>query len=233
MAIPVIQPYRMPVEDELPGNTASWRTDPRRAVLLIHDMQRYFLNFFPAGEQPLVDLIANIGLLRVTAAALGIPVVYTAQSGGMSRVQRGLLHEIWGPGMARDPECTDIAEEIAPTRHDTVLPKWRYSAFFHTDLAEFMADRGRDQLVVCGVYAHVGCLVTACDAFMHDIEPFVVADAVADFSRAEHRMALRYAAERCAVTRTTRRLVDELAYAMRHPVPVAMRPRSLCPHGGR
>jgi isochorismate hydrolase len=232
VSIPAIVPYKMPTAEELPPNRAPWRPDPRRAVLLIHDMQRYFLRFFPDGAQPLADLVANIRLLRVTAAALEVPVIYTAQSGGMSRTQRGLLYDIWGPGMGTDPEQTGIPAELTPTARDTVLDKWRYSAFFHTGLADLLEAQGRDQVIVCGVYAHVGCLVTACDAYMHDIEPFLVADAVADFSREEHRMALRYAAQRCAVARTTRQVVDDLAYAMRHTTPATIRPRALCPHGG-
>ena len=66
---------------------------------------------------------------------------------------------------------------------------------------------GRDQIIVCGVYAHIGCLVTVCDAFMQDLQPFLVADAVADFSLEHHAMALTYAAQRCAVTVVTRGLL--------------------------
>ncbi len=35
-------------------------------------------------------------------------------------------------------------------------------------------------------------MTTATDAFMRDIKPFMVADALADFSRDEHLMSLKY-----------------------------------------
>ncbi|WP_371812739.1 isochorismatase family protein [Saccharopolyspora sp. ASAGF58] len=60
-----------------------------------------------------------------------------------------------------------------------------------------------DQLTTTGPCAHIGCLMTAAEAFQHDIQAFVAADAVADFSLAEHRMALDYAAKRCAVVDTS------------------------------
>lgn len=84
-----------------------------------------------------------------------------------------------------------------------MLTKWRYSAFFRSDLLARMRDQGRDQLIVCGVYGHVGVLATALDAFTNDIESFLVADAVGDFSAAYHRLALDYAAARCSVVTST------------------------------
>ncbi|MFE9170553.1 isochorismatase family protein [Streptomyces kebangsaanensis] len=206
--IPAIDPYPLPTAEDLPENVAAWTPDPRRAVLLVHDMQRYFLRPLPAG--PREQLVRNAVRLREACAAAGVPVAYTTQPGDMTPEQRGLLHDFWGPGMRVDPADRLVVDALAPAAGDRVLTKWRYSAFFRSDLLEFMRGRGRDQLVVCGVYAHVGVLTTALEAFSNDIQVFLAADAVADFSRDAHRMALDYAAGRCAVVATTTALVDRL-----------------------
>lgn len=199
MAMTPIEPYHMPGQGDLPAPAVPWRPAPERAVVLVHDMQHYFLRPFPAGRSPLTELVGNVAALLAAARTAGVPVMYTAQPGAMSRHDRGLLHDFWGPGMGTEETDRAIADEVAPERGDTVLTKWRYSAFFRSDLEERMRHVGRDQLIVCGVYAHMGCLITACDAFSRDIQPFLVADALADLSLDDHLMALRYAAHRCAV----------------------------------
>ncbi|MFD3258202.1 isochorismatase family protein [Paenibacillus lentus] len=210
MGIPAIFPYSMPVEAELPANKVAWQPEPQRAVLLIHDMQNYFLKAYNTTESPVVELFTNISRLRNQCAKLGIPVVYSAQIGGQSPEERGLLQDFWGPGMEADPFQSQIAAEVAPGEQDLVMTKWRYSAFQKTNLLQVIQEHGRNQLIVSGIYAHIGCLLTSCEAFMQDIQPFFVADAVADFSLEKHKLALTYASERCAVTLTTRQLLAAL-----------------------
>jgi len=210
MAIPNISPYPMPVQSDLPTNKVNWTIDPKRAVLLIHDMQQYFLDAFDVKESPVVELIANIQQLRINTVELGIPVIYSAQPGGQTPEQRGLLQDFWGAGINGGPDQKRIVQELSPGEEDIVLTKWRYSAFQKTDLLKLMNQQGRDQLIVCGIYAHIGCLLTSCEAFMQDIQPFFIADAVADFSLEKHRMAITYASERCAVTITTQQLIEDL-----------------------
>ncbi|WP_374984531.1 isochorismatase family protein [Streptomyces fradiae] len=209
--IPPIEPYPLPSAGDLPGGTAQWTADPDRAVLLVHDMQRYFLRPFPAPLRE--ELVGNAALLRERAVATGMPVAYTAQPGGMTDEQRGLLKDFWGPGMRVDPADREVVEPLSPGPDDRVFTKWRYSAFFRSGLLEWMRGLGRDQLVVCGVYAHVGVLMTAVDAFTHDIRPFLVADAVGDFSASYHRLAVEYAAQRCAVVTTTGTVLAQLGAA--------------------
>jgi isochorismate hydrolase len=200
--IPVIEAYRLPDAGELPGNVARWTPDPARAVLLVHDMQRYFLRPFPDPLRR--TLLSNVALLLDRARELSVPIGYTAQPGDMSEEQRGLLKHFWGPGMRRSPQDREVADEVAPGLGDWSLVKWRYSAFFNSGLLDRIRAAGRDQLVLCGVYAHVGVLMTAVEAYSNDLETFLVADAVADFTAEYHQGALRYAAERCAVVLTAK-----------------------------
>lgn len=210
MGIPAILSYPMPTSTDVPESVAGWRPDPRRAALLIHDMQNYFVDFFPSGQSPVVELLANVVALRRAAVAHRIPVIYSAQPGPMTPRERGLLLDVWGPGMSADDRARRIVAPLAPAPGERVVTKRRYSAFHGTGLRSLLQHLGRDQLIVCGVYAHIGCLTTATDAFSYDIEAFLVVDAVADFTPEYHRMALRYAAQRCAVTLTADEVLDDL-----------------------
>jgi isochorismate hydrolase len=197
MGIPPIAAYPLPSAGELPENVAGWRVDADRAVLLIHDMQRYFVRPFP--EQIAVPLVSTVAGVLDRCRGNGVPVAYTAQPGGMTAEQRGLLKDFWGAGMTVEPADREVVEPLTPLPGDRVYTKWRYSAFHNSDLLADLRAAGRDQLVICGVYAHVGVLMTAVDAFTHGIQAFVVADGTADFSGEDHRLALDYAARRCAV----------------------------------
>lgn len=210
MALPAIAPYALPAPAELPVNRVDWAVDPARAVLLVHDLQNHFLSAYPAGEQPLTGMLDNTARAVERCRRADVPVVYSTQKGGQTPEERGLQLDFWGPGAADTPEALAVPAVVAPEDGDIVLTKWKYSAFVRTRLADVLAESGRDQLVVTGVYAHIGVLMSACDAWMRDIQAFVVADAVADFSREDHDMALRYAAGRCARVLTTDALLKEI-----------------------
>ena len=92
-----------------------------------------------------------------------------------------------------------------------MLVKHRYSAFQRSNLDHLMRARGRDQLMVCGIYAHIGCLATVAEAFQRDIEAFAVADAQADFSAEKHAMAMSWIAATCGVPMLTEQALAALS----------------------
>ncbi|QNQ19465.1 isochorismatase [Kosakonia sp. SMBL-WEM22] len=196
MAIPKLQGYALPAAADIPDNKVNWSFEPARAALLIHDMQDYFVNFWGDNCPMMQQVVANIAALRHFCKQHNIPVYYTAQPKEQSDEDRALLNDMWGPGLTRSPEQQQIVSELAPDEADTVLVKWRYSAFHRSPLEQMLKETGRNQLLITGVYSHIGCMTTATDAFMRDIKPFMVADALADFSREEHLMSLNYVAGR-------------------------------------
>lgn len=205
--IPRLNPYPMPTPESFPASRAPWTPDPARAALLVHDLQVYFLQVYDETCPPIPALLSHVARLTAWARTQGIPVVYTAQPGAQSPDDRALLSDFWGPGLPDDPALVAVHPAVAPQPGDTLLTKWRYSAFQRTALREHLTGWGRDQLLICGVYANIGCLLSAADAFMQDVQPFLIGDALADFSEAEHRQALAYGAARCAAITHTGELL--------------------------
>ncbi|WP_323119074.1 isochorismatase family protein [Burkholderia alba] len=212
MALPSIKHYDPPVQPASQRAGANWRVDAGHTALLIHDMQRYFLRGYESVEF-VERLVGRIVRLRAQCDALGIPVYYTAQPGDQRPEDRGLLCDVWGPGLSSRDEDVSIVDALAPRPHDVVMTKHRYSAYAKSDFLDRLRAADTRQLVVCGVYAHIGCLVTATETFMADIQPFFVADALGDFSREHHQLAIDYVASLAGRVLTTDALCAEFARA--------------------
>jgi len=213
MSIPAITSYSLNTLEHGIKNRVDWQINPNQAVLLIHDMQQYFVDFFDENAEPIQSVVKNIQQIKIACKNAGIPVVYTAQPGDQSTEDRALLTDFWGTGLKSNDAVTQILPLLAPEDDDLVLTKWRYSAFQRTDLKQLMNDWQRDQLIIVGVYSHIGCLQTAAEAFMSDIKAFMVSDAQADFSPQEHQMALNYTAGRCGSVTSTEQVLDAINIA--------------------
>lgn len=113
MSIPKIASYSMPQAHEFTPNKTNWPLHTNRAVLLVHDMQQYFLDFYDLTQEPIPELIKNTKALIDAAHQSNIPVVYTAQPGNQSPEHRQLLTDFWGPGLKERAELyADFAKNF-------------------------------------------------------------------------------------------------------------------------
>ncbi|KQU46776.1 hypothetical protein ASG84_09855 [Rhodococcus sp. Leaf278] len=159
-----------------------WELQPERAAVLIHDMQPYYLNVLDDSVRSKVFAAASE--VVAWARSSGVPILASAPRAASDVAQRGLLGPMWGLG--------PNAEEVAITEPDFVpIAKRSYSAFYATDLEVELRRRGRDQLIIVGVFASAGILATTFDAFARDIECFVGVEAIADYTAHQHRTALK------------------------------------------
>lgn len=179
----------------LPETGPDWRAEPSRSLLLVHDMQDHFVGKYDRGAEPIRSVITGVADLVAAARAAGVPVVFSAQPGDQDPAERALLTDFWGAGPGADR--IGLIPELGPVPDAERMRKWRYSAFQRTDLHRRLADAGRDTIVICGIYANIGVKATALEAFMTDVRPVVVGDAVADFNAVEQREGLDWVARRC------------------------------------
>ncbi|MET7612811.1 isochorismatase family protein [Streptomyces seoulensis] len=199
-------PYAMPDPAALPPDRSGWAVEPARAALLILNPQNHFLRVLRERSAPVSQLVSSVALLCESARAAGIPVLYTLAGADGRTAGRGTA--FGHPALLRGGDAREVAAEIRPRVGDSLLTARRFSAFAGTRLRHRLAELGRDQPVIAGVFARTHVLLTAADAAMQDLEPFVVADAVADRAPDQHRMAVDWIAATCGAVRGVRGVAD-------------------------
>lgn len=126
-----------------------------RSILLLVDVQERLV---PAMAAP-APMLANCGLLLRGAARLGVPILVSEQ------YPQGL-----GPTV---PELGDLVP--AADRY----PKTAFSCVDDPAIRARLAAEQRDQVVVCGIEAHVCVLQSTLGLKAAGWTPFVAADATA------------------------------------------------------
>jgi len=155
-----------------PASRSPALLDAERSVLLVVDLQEGFAKAIP----DLHTVGERTAILVKAAARLGVPVLATEQY-----------------PQALGPTVSPVAGAFPPPT--PVFPKMAFSA---SDVPEWAAlvrahvRDGRDQLILCGVEAHVCVLQTALDLAQNpDAVVHVVEDAIASRKPSDKASALR------------------------------------------
>ena len=158
-----------------------------KPAVLIVDMQNDFCDAdAPSTLHPsIISTIKPIKELALAARTMKVPVIYTqglvaadGSSAGLWRYK--MRHHGLGNVQIEGSHGAAIIDELTPQPGDRVIRKWRPSAFFRTDLEVFLTVAGIDTLLLTGTSVS-GCVrATAVDAFMRDIRPMIVREAIAD-----------------------------------------------------
>ena len=183
--------------------------DPSRAALVVIDMQRDFLE--PGGFGS--SLGNDVGRLRPAIGAcaralaaardLGLLVIHTreghrpdladAPPAKLARGAPGLKIGDEGPMgriLIRGEPGHDIVPELTPWPGEPVIDKPGKGAFYQTDLALMLENRGIDTLFVAGVTTEVCVHTTIREANDRGYRCVALADACASYFPEFHRIAL-------------------------------------------
>ncbi|MCC7412389.1 MAG: cysteine hydrolase [Gammaproteobacteria bacterium] len=165
--------------------------DPRKAALLIVDMNKAFVGPGAPLEVPkAIDNVPRIRRLLETCRELDIPVVHVSHCFRKDGSDRGYMYKFWpvlGTGVLEEgAEGTQIYPDIAPIEGEPVVTKHRYSAWFGTDLDIIVRNLGVDTLIICGTTTDRCTGLTAYEAFMRDLKVVFPSDANATFQDIVH-----------------------------------------------
>lgn len=164
----------------------------RESALLIIDMLNDFIEDTGALVVPGAKrIIPRIMQLLKDARQQGIPVIYVTDS------HREDDHEFryWPAHAISDTWGGEVIEELEPASGDFIVPKRRYSAFFGTDLDNYLRELGIKKLYLAGVLTNICVYATALDASMRNYGVAVFKDAVASLSEDTDRFVFQQLAE--------------------------------------
>lgn len=194
-----------------PYNHHRMRLSPKKAALLVIDMQNFFLSpdspTFTCGGAAVMPAVKK--LVKAFRKARR-PVIFTRHVHHPGRLDAGIM-EWWWDGMCLEgtPE-SEIHPDLAPCPEEKVVLKHRYSAFYGTDLETVLRCLKVEQLVVTGVMTNLCCESTARDAYFRDYRVFFPADATATVSEEMHVSSLLNLAFGFAYVTSSGRLLKRL-----------------------
>jgi len=195
------------------------RIDSRKTALLAVDLQNAFTR---AGEVfanvHACDILPNVNRLANALRRAGGHVVWIRQTvtSDPPHAQPSWQYDANDPFVRKAMEALadgapshDLHDALAIDAADTVLNKYRYSAFIQgaSDADALLRRRQVDTLIVAGTLTNVCCDSSARDAYMLGYRVLFAADATAAVTDAEHNAALLNLCLNFADVRTTDALI--------------------------
>lgn len=163
----------------------------RKYAVLVVDM----LNDFVTGA---LKCDRGLKIVPKTAELLngcrekGIPVIFCNDAH-----IKGIDHELklWGDHAIAGTEGAEVIPELQLCEKDYVVPKRRYSGFFHTDLDLLLKELGVDTVIMTGLHTHMCVRHTSADAYQLGYSVVVAKDATDSFTQEDYDYGIKYLKE--------------------------------------
>ena len=198
--------------------TLAEKVDPKRAALVVVDMQNDFCHEDGAGAKngsnvgPVQSIVPRLNQLIDEARSIEMPVIFVRA-----------VHNKWTDSPVRlerrqgrkVPNCREGTwgvewYGVAPKEGEAIVTKHRYSAFINTDLDLILRAQGIETIVCTGTATNVCVESTARDGFMLDYYVVLVDDCCATGDPEMHAATLKNIGRSFGVVAKA----DEVAEAM-------------------
>ena len=174
-----------------PFNQHEMELNAAASVLLVVDMQRFFLDesspTFACGG---VAILPKVRSLISAFRKAKRPVIYSRHVHHPGGLDIGIMGWWWeGRCLEGSPE-SEIHPEITPLPGEKVIDKHRYSAFYNTDLETVLRCLKTEDIVITGTMTNMCCESTARDAYYRDYRVFFPADGTGTINEEMHLASL-------------------------------------------
>lgn len=160
-------------------------------AILVVDM----LNDFVTGALKCdrgLKIVPKTAQLLEGARKAGVPVIFCNDAH-----LNGIDHELklWGDHAIAGTKGAEVIPELELCDKDYVVPKRRYSGFFHTDLDLLLHELGVDTVVMTGLHTHMCVRHTSADAYCLGYNVVVASDATDAFTEEDYKSGIKYLKE--------------------------------------
>jgi len=176
--------------------------DPKRAALVVVDMQNYFVATGHPGEVPAArGIVGNVNRMASAMRSAGGAVIWvqTTATGALEHWANHHRHMLTPEraakrlaALADGSASCQLYPELEARPGDIYVKKIKYSALVRdsSDLEEVLRRRRAESVIIAGTTTNVCCESTARDAMLLDFRVIVLSDATAASSVEEHAASL-------------------------------------------
>lgn len=183
---------------------ASLDIDPKKAALVLIDLQQGIVNRPGGGPRSGPDVVKNAARLATRFRAFGAPVVLVNVAFHPDFKDRltAPVDAPFNPG-ALPANWAELVPEIGPQPGDLRITKHQWGAFYGTELDLQLRRRGVQTIVLGGIATNMGVESTARDAYERGYHLVLVEDAMTSISAEAHEFAVKNIFPRIGNVRST------------------------------
>lgn len=157
-------------------------------AILVVDMLNDFVTGALKCDRGLA-IVKKTSELLDGARKAGVPVIFCNDAH-----VKGIDHELklWGDHAIAGSKGAEVIPELHLCENDYVVPKRRYSGFFHTDLDLLLQELGVKNVIMTGLHTHMCVRHTSADAYCLGYNVIVAKDATDSFTEEDYVSGLKY-----------------------------------------
>lgn len=160
----------------------------KKTAILVVDMLNDFVTGALKCDRGLAIVTATAKLLR-EARKNDVAVIFCNDAH-----IKGIDQEfkVWGEHAVAGTPGAEVIPELELCDKDYVVPKRRYSGFFHTDLDLLLRELGIDTVIMTGLHTHMCVRHTSADAFCLGYKVVVASNATDSFTEEDYNGGIEY-----------------------------------------